>query len=83
MPTDITSRDQVSALLDRVWGRAEASDDEIAAAAEVLSAAKLEVEARLSLLADQSQTALAASPFDDEAQQMLGQVTRRLTDRGS
>ena len=72
-----------SALLDRVWGRAEASDDEIAAAAEVLSAAKLEVEARLSLLADQSQTALAASPFDDEAQQMLGQVTRRLTDRGS
>jgi hypothetical protein len=34
-------------------------------------------------LADESRVALAASPFDDEAKQVLEEVTRRLTDRGA
>jgi geranylgeranyl diphosphate synthase type I len=70
------------AVLEGAWGRPDASDDEIRSAAEVLVAAKAEVEVRLGLLADQARSALASSPFDDEAKQMLGEVTRRLTDRG-
>ncbi len=71
------------ALLRGVWGRADARDEEIAAATEVLLAAKTEVEARLSVLADEARTALAASPFDERGKQILGEVTRQLTDRGS
>jgi geranylgeranyl diphosphate synthase type I len=71
------------ALLEGVRGRADASDDEIRAAAEVLGAAKAEVETRLSFLADEARSALRASPFDEDAKQMLEEVTRRLTDRGS
>jgi geranylgeranyl diphosphate synthase type I len=71
------------ALLQGVWGRADARDEEIAAATEVLSAAKTEVEARLGVLADEARTALAASPFDERGKQILGEVTRQLTDRGS
>jgi len=69
--------------VDAVWGRIDASDDAVAAAAEVLSEAKADVETRLSFLADEATSALHASPFDDEAKQMLEEVTRRLTDRGS
>jgi geranylgeranyl diphosphate synthase type I len=72
-----------SALVESVWGRADASDEEIRAATEVLGAAKAEVEARLGFLADEARSALAASPFDDDAKQMLEAVTQRLTDRGS
>ena len=70
------------AVLAGVWGRPDASDDEIRIAADALGAAKGEVEARLGCLADEARSALAASPFDDEAKQMLDEVTRRLTDRG-
>ena len=70
-------------LLEAVWGRADASDEALAAATEVLSDAEAEVEKRLGALADEARTALAVSPFDDEAKQMLSEVTRRLTDRGS
>ena len=71
------------ALLHGVWGRADASDDEILAAAQVLGAAKAEVETRLGFLADEARSALGASPFDEDAKQMLLEVTQRLTDRGS
>ena len=71
------------ALLQDVWGRADASDEEIASATAVLVKAKAEVEARLGLLADQARSALAASPFDEQGKQILGEVTRQLTDRGS
>jgi geranylgeranyl diphosphate synthase type I len=71
------------ALLDGVWGRADASDDELQAAVDVLTAARGEVETRLAFLADQARGALASSPFDDGAKRMLEDVTRRLTDRGS
>jgi geranylgeranyl diphosphate synthase type I len=70
-------------VLGRVWGRADATDDEVCAATEVLSAAKGEVGTRLGFLADEARSALAASPFDDQAKQILEEVTRRLTDRGS
>jgi geranylgeranyl diphosphate synthase type I len=71
------------ALLQSVWGRADARDEEITAATEVLLAAKTEVEARLGVLADEARTALAASPFDEPGKQILAEVTRQLTDRGS
>ena len=71
------------ALLQSVWGRADARDEEIAAAAAVLGEAKAEVEARLGFLADEARSALAASPFDERGKQILGEVTRQLTDRGS
>jgi len=71
------------AVLERVWGRADATDDEVGAASKVLSAAKTKVEARLALLADEARSALGASPFGRDAKQMLEEVTQRLTDRGS
>ena len=70
-------------MLASVWGRAGATDDDVRAAAEVLSAAKDEVGARLGFLADEARSALAASPFDDDAKRILEEVTRRLTDRGT
>ena len=70
------------ATLDSVWGHAEATDDEVRAAAEVLSAAKQEVETRLAFLVEEARSALAASPFDASARQVLEEVTLRLTDRG-
>ncbi len=74
--------DAERAVLDAVWGHPDASDDEIRSAAEVLDGARAEVEARLGFLADEARSALAASPFDDDAKEMLGEVTRQLTDRG-
>ncbi len=71
------------AVLEGVWGRAEATDEEVCAATEVLSAAKREVGTRVTFLADESRSALAESPFDDDAKQILEEVTRRLTDRGT
>lgn len=71
------------ALLQGVWGRAGASDEEIASATEVLAEAKAEVEARLGFLADEARSALAASPFDERGKQILAEVTRQLTDRGN
>jgi geranylgeranyl diphosphate synthase type I len=79
----LESSDAERAVLERVWGRAKATDDDVRAAAEVLSAAKDEVETRLAFLADEARRALAASPFDAEARQVLEDVTRRLTDRGT
>jgi geranylgeranyl diphosphate synthase type I len=70
-------------VLERVLGHAEATDDEVEAASRVLSAAKAEVEARLAFLADEARRALVASPFGQDAKQMLEEVTQRLTDRGS
>ncbi len=71
------------ALLESVWGRADASNEEVLAATQVLSAAKAEVGARLGFLADEARSALAASAFDEEAKELLEDVTRRLTDRGT
>lgn len=70
------------AALERVWGRADATDEELLAITKVLSSAKTEVEARLALLADEARSALSTSPFDEDARQVLEEVTRRLTDRG-
>jgi geranylgeranyl diphosphate synthase type I len=71
------------AVLEGVWGHADATDEEVLAATEVLSAAKREVGTRLGFLADEARSALGASPFDEEAKQVLEEVTRRLTDRGA
>ena len=71
------------ALVDSVWGRADATDEEVAAATGVLSAAKDEVGTRLAFLADEARSALDASPFDEGAKEILEEVTRRLTDRGT
>jgi geranylgeranyl diphosphate synthase type I len=71
------------AAVEAVWGRPEVSNEAVAAAADVLTEAKADVEKRLSFLADEATSALRAGPFDDEAKQMLEEVTRRLTDRGS
>jgi geranylgeranyl diphosphate synthase type I len=75
--------DAAVAALDAVWGHADADDNAFAAATAVLAEAKADVEARLGLLAAEAIGALSAAPFDDEAKQMLEEVTRRLTDRGS
>lgn len=71
------------AALEGVWGRAHATDEELLAATGVLSAARTEVETRLAFLADEARSALAASPFGEDGKQVLEEVTRRLTDRGS
>jgi geranylgeranyl diphosphate synthase type I len=71
------------AVLEGVWGRADATDEDVLAATEVLSAAKHEVGMRLRFLADEARSALGACPFDDEAKRILEEVTRRLTDRGT
>ncbi len=71
------------AKLDAVWGRAGATDDALEAAMDALGGARADVEARLSLLADQATSALAAAPFDAEAKTMLEEVTLRLTKRES
>jgi len=70
-------------VLEGVWGRADATDDEVRAATQVLSAAKAEVGTRLVFLADEARSALAASAFDADAKRVLEEVTRRLTDRGT
>jgi len=71
------------AVVEGVWGRASATDEEVEAATDVLSAAQAQVEARLAVLTDEARSALAASPFDEDGTRLLEQVTRRLTDRGS
>ena len=71
------------AAVERVWGHPDASDADVDEAAHALGPAKERVEERLFFLADKARSAVAASPFDDEAKQMLGEVTRLLTDRGS
>ena len=75
--------DAERAVLEGVWGRADATDDEVLAATKVLSAAEREVKTRLGFLADEARSALATSPFDEEAKQLLEEVTGRLTDRGT
>jgi geranylgeranyl diphosphate synthase type I len=74
--------DAEQAALDRVWGRTDATGEEIFAATRVLSAAKAEVETRLAFLVDQARSALAASPFGKDGRRVLKEVTWRLTDRG-
>ncbi len=71
------------AAVERVWGHPDASDTDVDEATRALGPAKERVEERLFFLADEARSAVAASPFDDEAKQMLGEVTRLLTDRGS
>ena len=71
------------AAVDAVWGVEDASDAAVRAATDVLAEAQAEVEARLSFLADAATSALGDSAFDADAKQMLEEVTRRLTDRGS
>jgi len=71
------------ATLDAIWGCPDASDQALRAAWDVLSEAQLEVEARLAFLVDEARDAITASPFADDAKQMLEEVTLRLTERGS
>ncbi len=70
------------AALEAVWGRDAPTAEQTRAAAEALSSARAEVEARLAFLTDQAESALAGSPFSADAKQMLEGVTKRLTDRG-
>jgi geranylgeranyl diphosphate synthase type I len=74
--------DAERAVLEGVWGCSDASEEEVRTAHQVLSAAKTEVEARLAFLADEARSALAASPFDENAKELLEDVTRRLANRG-
>ncbi len=71
------------AAIEAVWGLADAPDRALQNAIDVLGAARAEVEARLSILAEQARAALAASPFDEDAKAMLNEVTRQLTERES
>lgn len=71
------------AAVEAVWGRSDATDVAVKEATEVLSIAKAEVEARLKTLVGDARAALAASPFDEEAKDMLLAVTELLTERGS
>jgi geranylgeranyl diphosphate synthase type I len=71
------------AALDAVWGRPDSTDDALQIAWGVLSEARAEVEGRLAFLVDEARSAITASPFDDDAKQMLEEVTIRLTERGS
>jgi geranylgeranyl diphosphate synthase type I len=71
------------AALDAVWGHPAATEDALQAAWQVLSEARAEVEARLAFLVDEARSAIAASPFHDDAKRMLEEVTLRLTERGS
>lgn len=77
---DSTDRDR--ALLEAVWGKPDASSEALSAATEALCGARAEVEKRLAALTGRARKALRDSSFDDEAKQMLDEVTRRLTDRG-
>jgi len=76
-----TGEAQRSAV-ERVWGRIDASDDEVAAATRALAPAKARVEERLAVLAEEAHSALEASSFDESAKATLHEVTRLLTDRG-
>lgn len=78
----LDTNDRDKALVDAVWGKPDASADALSAATAALRKARTEVEKRLEELAARAQGALRESPFDDEAKQMLEEVTRRLTDRG-
>jgi geranylgeranyl diphosphate synthase type I len=71
------------AAVARVWGNVSASEAEVAEATRVLADAKRSVESRLSVLADEATSALIASPFDESAKALLGEVTTLLTDRGT
>ncbi|MGB5812442.1 MAG: polyprenyl synthetase family protein [Polyangiales bacterium] len=71
------------ASIERVWGRREATDLEVERAREVLGDARTRVEARLNELVAESEHALAASEFSNDATHLLGEVTRLLTDRGT
>jgi geranylgeranyl diphosphate synthase type I len=71
------------AALEGVWGHPDATDEALVAATGVLFAAKAEVEMRLGFLANQALGALSSSPFGQDARQVLEEVTRRLTDRGT
>ena len=70
-------------VVDRVWGVAGASNADVAAATKVLEAARADVEKRLAVLVDEANGALRASPFEAEAKQLLQEVTRLLTQRGT
>jgi geranylgeranyl diphosphate synthase type I len=75
--------DAERAVVETVWGHADATEMALEAATEVLSAAKAEVEARLRMLVGDARAALATSPFDQHAKEMLEAVTELLTERGS
>ena len=70
------------AALAEVWGRPEATDEQVEHAAAALSEARRDVERRLEFLVDEARSAIAASAFDGDAKAMLEEVTSRLTDRG-
>jgi geranylgeranyl diphosphate synthase type I len=71
------------AVVEAVWGCADATEMAVEAATKVLSAAKAEVEARMRVLVGDARAALATSPFDQDAKKMLEGVTELLTERGS
>ena len=71
------------AAVARVWGHADASDADVDNATRALDRAKQHVEDRLLCLTEEARNVLAASPLDDQAKQMLTNVTQLLTDRGS
>ena len=74
---------QARSGVDAVWGRTDATDAAVRLAEEALRGAEAEVEKRLGRLVEQARSALAASSFDEDAKQMLFEVTRRLTERAS
>lgn len=75
--------DRDRACVEQVWGNANACEADVQRAKEALTEAKRLVEARLDELVAESDDALESSPFDPEARQILLEVTRILTDRGT
>jgi geranylgeranyl diphosphate synthase type I len=71
------------AKVEAVWGRSNATEEELEAAMGALGGARADVERRLGLLAEEATSVLAGAPFDAEAKEMLKEVTQRLTERGS
>lgn len=71
------------ATVEAVWGKPDATDEAVVAAATVLRPAEAEVERRLRHLADEATRALEMSSFEGDAKRMLREVTGRLTDRGN
>lgn len=70
-------------IVERAWGCADATDAALREATQILLGAKDRVEGRLSVLVGEAMSAVSASPFDPAARELLGEVTRLLTDRGT
>lgn len=70
-------------IVARAWGRPDACESDVVEATCVLARAKHLVEERLQVLVSESMGAVAEGPFDSASRDLLAEVTRLLTDRGT